>query len=66
MVRVALPAGSPYYAEISGGRHRFTVRFLEQKRSLIASRPTERDVEFDLAAALSEGAGAYTRHDLPA
>ena len=52
MVRVALPAGSPYYAEISGGRHRFTVRFLEQKDP--SSRPvqTERDVEFDLACCI--------------
>ena len=30
MVRVVLPADSPYYPEISGGKHRFTVRFMEQ------------------------------------
>ena len=48
MVRVVLPAGSPYYAEISGGRHRFTVRFLEQKDTSSRPTQTERDVEFDL------------------
>lgn len=28
LLRVGLPADSPYYAEISGSRHRFTIRFL--------------------------------------
>jgi cell division protein ZapD len=35
MVRILLPAGSVYYPEVSGGRHRFTIRFLslgENKR----------------------------------
>ncbi len=31
LIRVALPQECPYYAEISGGKHRFSVRFLEQK-----------------------------------
>lgn len=52
IVRVALPIAAPYYAEISGGRHRFTVRFLEQKDP--ASRPTQtdQDIEFDLACCI--------------
>lgn len=29
MIRVWLPAGSPCFVEISGGKHRFTVRFME-------------------------------------
>jgi cell division protein ZapD len=29
LVRVALPAGSPLFAEISGSKHRFSIRFLE-------------------------------------
>ena len=28
LVRISLPAGADYYPEISGGQHRFTVRFL--------------------------------------
>ncbi len=28
LVRISLPAGAEYYPEISGGQHRFTVRFL--------------------------------------
>lgn len=29
LVRVALPRGTPLFAEISGGKHRFTIRFLD-------------------------------------
>lgn len=29
LVRVTVPAEAPYFAEVSGGRHRFTLRFLE-------------------------------------
>lgn len=29
LVRIALPAESPYYAEVSGGKHRFAIRFLQ-------------------------------------
>lgn len=32
LVRVAVDRDLPYYAEISGGRHRFTVRFMEGSR----------------------------------
>ncbi len=49
LVRVALPAGMPVYAEISGGRHRFTVRFMQQ--TSVNQRPTQAtdDLEFELA-----------------
>lgn len=40
LIRVLLAAEEPYYAEISGGRHRFTIRFLEP-------RPGERPVQAD-------------------
>jgi len=48
LVRVMLPAGSPYYAQISGGKHRFTVRFMEPN---YVERPaqTSADIEFTLA-----------------
>lgn len=48
LLRVALPGGSPCYAEISAGRHRFTVRFLRpgpEGRGV----QSEEDVDFLLA-----------------
>ncbi|MGH8246249.1 MAG: cell division protein ZapD [Gammaproteobacteria bacterium] len=48
MVRVVLPAGSTYYPEISGGRHRFTVRFMEQPETKERAVQTEDTVEFIL------------------
>lgn len=47
MLRVALPQGSPYYAEISGSRHRFTIRFLEGATNGRAIQ-TDDTVEFEL------------------
>ena len=52
MVRVALPASSPFYAEISGGRHRFTVRFMEQPTVNERASQTDQDVEFELACCI--------------
>jgi cell division protein ZapD len=48
LIRVAVPAALPYFAEISAGKHRFTVRFLELQSP--DSRPTQtaEDVQFDL------------------
>ena len=48
LIRVLLPADSPYYPEISGGKHRFTVRFMKQP--LTNERPvqTQENVEFEL------------------
>lgn len=52
LVRVALPANSSRFAEISGGRHRFTIRFMEQPS--INERPiqTRQDVDFELACCI--------------
>ncbi|KAA3627575.1 MAG: cell division protein ZapD [Proteobacteria bacterium] len=47
MMRVAVPRCSPYFAEISGSKHRFTVRFLEASVNGRASQTSE-DVEFEL------------------
>ncbi|WP_297528570.1 cell division protein ZapD [Thiohalobacter sp.] len=49
MVRVALPAGSAWYAEISGGRHRFTVRFMAQPNVNERAVQTTEDVAFEMA-----------------
>lgn len=51
LVRVAIPAEAPYYAEISGGKHRFTVRFMEPVVNGRAVQ-TAADVEFDLACCI--------------
>lgn len=44
---VALPAASPYFAEFSGSRHRFSVRFLDAQRE--HTLQTDQAVEFDLS-----------------
>jgi cell division protein ZapD len=49
LVRIALPPGLPYFAELSGGRHRFTARFLEFSTNEKRARHTDQDVEFELA-----------------
>lgn len=47
MIRVLLPSDSPYYAEISGNKHRFSLRFLknDQQKTQLADEP----VNFKLA-----------------
>ena len=52
LVRIALPADAPYFAELSGGRHRFTARFLRFSTLEDRARQTDRDVEFELACCL--------------
>jgi len=49
LVRIELPARLPYFAELSGGRHRFTVRFMEFSTTYDRARQTGEDVDFDLA-----------------
>ncbi len=47
LIRVTVTSNIPYYAEISGGKHRFTIRFLEPRET---GRPmqTQDDVQFEL------------------
>jgi cell division protein ZapD len=49
LVRIELPASQPYFAELSGGRHRFTARFLQFSAAEGRARQTTQDVEFRLA-----------------
>lgn len=51
LLRVAVPRTVPYFAEVSGGKHRFTIRFMVRDPDL---RPTQthEDVEFLLTACL--------------
>ncbi len=48
LLRVSLDQDSPYFAEISGGKHRFTVRFMQPLES---ERPcqTQADIDFTLS-----------------
>jgi cell division protein ZapD len=48
LIRVAVPAALPYFAEISAGKHRFVVRFLEQQTPDGRPAQTSEDVVFDL------------------
>ena len=48
IVRVLLPHDSGLFAEISGGRHRFTVRFLRQNDLAARPQQTTEDVIFEL------------------
>jgi cell division protein ZapD len=49
LVRIALSPDAPYFAELSGGRHRFTARFMEFSTADERARQTGKDVEFELA-----------------
>lgn len=49
LVRIALPADAPFFAELSGGRHRFTARFLDFSTNEYRAKQTDRDVEFEFA-----------------
>lgn len=47
LLRVSIDVSMPYFAEISGGKHRFTVRFMSADRN---ERPaqTSSDIDFEL------------------
>ncbi len=49
LIRVALPADSPYFPEISGSKLFFTVRFLTQQDTSERPTKTDDDIEFRLA-----------------
>ena len=48
LIRVTMAPGSPYYPEISGSRHRFTVRFMEWSDASLRAVQTNHNVEFKL------------------
>lgn len=50
LIRVVIPSESPYYAEVSGGKHRFTVRFV----AVLSEKNVQSkdDVEFDLTCCI--------------
>lgn len=48
LIRVLLPADAPYFAEISGSKYFFTVRFLQQRETGERPVQTRDDVAFQL------------------
>ncbi len=48
LIRVWLPANSPYFVEISAGKHRFTARFLNASDTIRPAQ-TDVDVEFHIS-----------------
>ena len=48
LVQVRLPRSAPYFPEISGGRHRFTIRFLQQSNFAARPNQVDRDIVFEL------------------
>lgn len=51
LLRVGLKRSQPYFAEISGGKHRFTIRFMTAKASERPSQCSE-DVDFQLTCSI--------------
>ena len=48
LIRVLLPIDSSYFPEISGGKHRFTIRFMVQNSTSERPVQTQDSVEFEL------------------
>lgn len=48
LIRVLLPADSPYYAEISGSKYFFTIRFMQQPHTTERPAQASEDVDFEL------------------
>ncbi|MGI9228973.1 MAG: cell division protein ZapD [Gammaproteobacteria bacterium] len=48
LIRVKLPVDIGYFPEISGGKHRFSIRFMEQTSTLGRPAQVDRDIEFEL------------------
>jgi cell division protein ZapD len=53
LLRVQVPKTTPYFAEISGGKHRFTVRFMSLGIGSDRPSQTSRDVPFILTCCQS-------------
>lgn len=51
LLRIELPSGSPYFPEVSGGKHRFTVRFMRHSLTERPQQATE-NVKFILTCCM--------------
>jgi cell division protein ZapD len=52
MIRVFLASNSPFFPEISAGRHRFSVRFMEQLQSNQRASQSQEDISFKLVSCI--------------
>lgn len=52
LIRVTVPDSCTYYPEISGGKHRLTIRFFEYTHSRQRPEQTGEDVQFDLCCCI--------------
>lgn len=48
LIRIIIPRDANCFPEVSGGKHRVTVRFMEQSETANRPEQTEEDVEFEL------------------
>ncbi len=48
LIRIVLPADANQYPEVSAGKHRFTIRFMEQPDTRNRPVQTDQDVNFEL------------------
>jgi len=48
LIRILLSINDPYFPEISGGKHRFSVRFMEQNNTQERPSQIKRTVDFEL------------------
>ncbi len=48
LIRIIIPKDLKCFPEVSGGKHRVTVRFMEQAETVNRPAQTEKDVEFEL------------------
>jgi len=52
LLRIGLPEQSDFYPEISGGKHRFTIRFMQQGNFESRPKQIKIDVEFELSCCM--------------
>jgi len=52
LLRIGIPIDSTFYPEISGGKHRFTVRFLQQESFEMRPKQVKHDVNFELSCCM--------------
>jgi len=52
LLRISIPVESKFYAEISGGKHRFTVRFLQQESYESRPKQVNENIEFELSCCM--------------
>lgn len=48
LIKIILPVNSSYFPEISGGKHRFTIRFLEQDSTTDRPVQSKETIDFEL------------------